>query len=110
LVDELAQASEIGPGLLVLPELVMGHGQEGQRRRGTRIEPIGCPQGLDRLPVSAAAVQGRPEADAIPLPIGSQAAGVLGLEQGEAILDGVEEGWRTRAQLAWWYVSGLVSS
>ena len=68
----------------------MGHGQEGQDRRGTLVEPIGFPQGLDRLAVTAGAVQSRPEADAILLPIGGQAAGVLRLEQGEAILEGVE--------------------
>src|SRR5262249_8760486 len=79
-------------GLLVLPEPVMGHGQEGQDHRGTVTVSIGCREGLDRLPVTAGAVEGRSEADAIVLPIGGQAAGVLRLEPGEVIREGVEIG------------------
>jgi hypothetical protein len=81
-VEALSQASECGPGLLALPELVMGHGPEGQSCWGTLVGPIGLPQGLDRLPATVGAVERRPEADAILLPIGSQAAGVLRLEPG----------------------------
>ena len=58
----------------------MGHGQEGQGRRGTSVGLSGCPQGVDRLLVTAAAVSSRPEANAILRPIGGQAGGVLGLD------------------------------
>ena len=64
--------------------------RKARTARGTLVGPIGSLQGLDRLLVSAGAVEGRAEADAILLPIGGQAAGVLGLEQGEAILEGVQ--------------------
>ena len=46
--------------------------------------------GSRSLVVSAVAVEGRAEAEAIIRPIGGQVSGVLGLEQGEAILEGVE--------------------
>ena len=79
LVEERPQASEDGAGLLLLPEPVMGHGHEGQGRRGTLVGPIGFPQGIERPPVSAGTVQGHAEAEAILSLIGGQAAGVLGL-------------------------------
>ena len=64
------------------------------RKARTAGEPLSSRSALSRVSiaslVSAGAVESRPEADAILLPIGSQAAGVLGLEQGEAILEGVE--------------------
>jgi hypothetical protein len=90
LVEDLSQASEDGPGLLALPELVMGHGQESQARWEILDEAIGSRQILDRFLVSACAVEGRAKAEAILPPIGGQAAGVLRLEQGEAILEDVE--------------------
>ena len=34
-----------------------GHDPEGQGRRGTRVGSFGCPQGVDRLSVSAGAVE-----------------------------------------------------
>src|SRR6516165_3256315 len=42
LVEALSQASECGPGLLALPELVIGQGQKGQGRRGTDVVSIAC--------------------------------------------------------------------
>src|SRR5262249_20457783 len=92
LIEDLPQVNECGPGLLALSELVLCHGQECQRRWGTVVPQIGRHQGLDRLPVTTGAVEGPPEAEAILPPIRSKAAGVLRLEQGEAILKGVEVG------------------
>src|SRR5262249_10864264 len=89
-LDNLAQAAQGGPRLLLLLQPVLGHGKERELGRLVLLRRFGPRQGGQGILQAAGAILGHAQRASVALFLGSDTTSCLRLAEGEAVLEIVE--------------------